>query len=46
MPSEALIRGGTGAGPADLLRFIAACGHAPRIVDLAPFERAPATAAG
>jgi len=36
----------TAVATADLLRFIAACGHAPRIVDLAPFERAPATAAG
>jgi Ala-tRNA(Pro) deacylase len=35
----------TAVAPADLLRFIAACGHVPRIVDLAPFERAPATAA-
>jgi len=36
----------TAIAPADLLRFIAACGHVPRIVDLAPFERAPAAAAG
>ena len=36
----------TAVATADLLRFIAACGHAPRIVDLAPFERAPAAAAG
>jgi Ala-tRNA(Pro) deacylase len=36
----------TAVAPADLLRFIAACGHVPRIVDLAPFERAPAAAAG
>jgi len=28
------------------LRFIAACGHEPRIVDLAGFEREPAAAAG
>ena len=36
----------TAIAPPDLLRFIAACGHVPRIVDLAPFERAPAAAAG
>ena len=36
----------TAVAPADLLRFIAACGHEPRIIDLAPFERAPASAAG
>jgi hypothetical protein len=29
---------------ADLLRFIAACGHVPPIIDLAGFERAPAAA--
>ena len=29
----------TAIGPADLLRFIAACGHRPRIVDLPGFER-------
>ena len=34
----------TAVAPADLLRFIAACGHVPRIVDLAPFERAPVAA--
>ena len=32
--------------PANLLRFIAACGHTPRIIDLAGFERSPAAAAG
>ncbi len=31
---------------ADLLRFIAACGHEPRLVDLADIEREPAAAAG
>jgi len=36
----------TAVAPADLLRFIAACGHEPRIVDLAGFEREPAAAAG
>jgi Ala-tRNA(Pro) deacylase len=36
----------TAVGPADLLRFIAACGHVPRIIDLAGFEREPAVAAG
>jgi len=36
----------TAVAPADLLRFIAACGHVPRIVDLAPFERTPVAAAG
>jgi Ala-tRNA(Pro) deacylase len=35
----------TAVAPADLLRFIAACGHVPRVVDLAPFERAPAATA-
>ncbi len=35
----------TAVAPADLLRFIAACGHTPRIVDLADFEREPAPAA-
>src|SRR6266481_9679581 len=35
----------TAIAPADLLRFIAACGHTPRIVDLADFEREPAPAA-
>ena len=34
----------TAVAPADLLRFIAACGHVPRIVDLADFEREPAAA--
>ena len=34
----------TAVAPADLLRFIAACGHMPRIVDLAGFEREPAGA--
>jgi Ala-tRNA(Pro) deacylase len=29
----------TAVAPADLLRFIAACGHAPRIVDLSDLER-------
>jgi Ala-tRNA(Pro) deacylase len=29
----------TAVAPADLLRFIAACGHQPRIVDLAGLER-------
>jgi len=36
----------TAIGSADLLRFIAACGHAPRIVDLAGFERELAAAGG
>ena len=36
----------TAVAPADLLRFIAACGHTPRIIDLAGFEREPAAAAG
>ena len=36
----------TAVAAADLLRFVAACGHVPRIVDLALFERAPAAAAG
>src|ERR1700751_5464403 len=31
---------------ADLLRFIAACGHVPRLVDLAGIEREPAAAVG
>jgi Ala-tRNA(Pro) deacylase len=34
----------TAVAPADLLRFIAACGHVPRIIDLADFEREPAAA--
>jgi len=32
----------TAIAPADLLRFIAACGHAPRIADLDPATRPPA----
>jgi Ala-tRNA(Pro) deacylase len=36
----------TAIASADLLRFIVACGHEPRIIDLAGFEREPATAAG
>jgi Ala-tRNA(Pro) deacylase len=36
----------TAIASADLVRFIAACGHVPRIIDLADFERAPAAAAG
>ncbi len=32
----------TAIRPADLLRFIAACGHAPRLVELAPLEAASA----
>src|SRR5205814_687585 len=36
----------TAISPADLLRFIAACGHRPRLVDLdAPEDRAAAAAA-
>jgi Ala-tRNA(Pro) deacylase len=31
---------------ADLLRFIAACGHVPRIIDLAGFERESLVASG
>jgi Ala-tRNA(Pro) deacylase len=34
----------TAVCPADLLRFISAAGHVPRIIDLADFERAPPTA--
>jgi Ala-tRNA(Pro) deacylase len=34
----------TSVAPADLLRFIAACGHQPHIVDLAGLEREPGTA--
>jgi Ala-tRNA(Pro) deacylase len=34
----------TAIAPADLLRFIGTCGHTPRIVDLAGFEREPAGA--
>ena len=29
----------TAIAPADLLRFVAACGHEPRIVDLADIDR-------
>jgi Ala-tRNA(Pro) deacylase len=29
----------TAIAPADLLRFIAACGHQPRVVDLAGLAR-------
>jgi Ala-tRNA(Pro) deacylase len=36
----------TAIASTDLLRFIAACGHEPRIVDLAGFESEPAAAAG
>jgi Ala-tRNA(Pro) deacylase len=36
----------TALAPADLLRFIAACGHTPRIIDLAGLAREPAAAAG
>ena len=36
----------TAIAPADLLRFIAACGHEPCIIDLDGFEREPAAAAG
>src|SRR5437016_4944575 len=36
----------TAVAPADLLRFIAACGHTPRIINLAGCEREPAAAAG
>ena len=32
----------TAVSPGDLLRFIAACGHRPVIVDLAGLERSPA----
>ncbi len=32
----------TAIAPGDLLRFIGACGHQPRIVDLSDLERAPA----
>ncbi len=31
----------TAISPGDLLRFIAACGHEPRIVELADIERSP-----
>jgi len=36
----------TAIAPADLLRFIAAWGHVPRIVDLAGIERKPPAGAG
>jgi len=36
----------TAVAPADLLRFIAACGHVPRIIDLGEFQHEPAVAAG
>src|SRR5271169_6991145 len=36
----------TAIAAADLLCFISACGHVPRIVDLAGIERKPAAAAG
>jgi Ala-tRNA(Pro) deacylase len=29
----------TATAPGDLLRFVASCGHEPRILDLAPFDR-------
>jgi Ala-tRNA(Pro) deacylase len=32
----------TAVSPADLLRFIAASGHVPRIIELADLEREPA----
>ena len=35
----------TAVAPADLLRFIAAAGHVPRIIDLVGLERAPPTPA-
>jgi len=34
----------TAVASADLLRFIAACGHVPRTIDLTSIEREPATA--
>jgi Ala-tRNA(Pro) deacylase len=34
----------TAVAPADLLRFIGACGHSPRIVDLSDLEREAAAA--
>ena len=34
----------TAVASADLLRFIAACGHVPRTIDLTSVEREPATA--
>src|SRR5260370_31909317 len=36
----------TAVAPADLLRFIVACGHEPRIVDLAGCEREPSAVSG
>ena len=36
----------TAIASVDLLRFIAACGHVPRIIDLVGIEREPAAAAG
>jgi Ala-tRNA(Pro) deacylase len=36
----------TALAPADLLRFIAACGHSPHIVDLSDLEREGAAAGG
>ena len=36
----------TAVAPADLLRFIAACGHSPRIVDLLDLEGEAAAAGG
>jgi Ala-tRNA(Pro) deacylase len=36
----------TAIASADLLRFIAACGHVPRVIELADIEREPAAAAG
>jgi Ala-tRNA(Pro) deacylase len=36
----------TAIAPADLARFIAACGHAPRVVDLTPATRAAAAVPG
>jgi Ala-tRNA(Pro) deacylase len=36
----------TALTPADLLRFIAACGHSPRILDLSDLERETAAAGG
>jgi Ala-tRNA(Pro) deacylase len=36
----------TAVAPADLLRFISACGHSPRILDLSALEREAVAAAG
>jgi len=36
----------TAIAAADLLRFIAACGHSPHVVDLCSLEREPAAARG